>query len=112
MVLMCSRSEAFGRVTVEALKSGRPVVGTRSGGTTELISEGVNGLLFAPGDAEGLANALRHLATEPGLLAMLSENARPSLQDRFAMQDEVDRFVAVFRTAVNRDAQNSGRRIG
>ena len=57
VLLVCSDNEAFGRVTVEALKSGRPVVGSRSGGTPELITHGVNGLLFAPGNAAELAGA-------------------------------------------------------
>ncbi len=68
VVLMCSDNEAFGRVTAEALKAGRPVVGTRSGGTPELISHGVNGLLFSPGSVEELAAALRLLAGDPDLL--------------------------------------------
>jgi len=112
VILMCSRSEAFGRVTVESLKSGRPVVGTRSGGTTELISDGVNGFLFAPGNAQELASALRRLATEPGLLALMSENARPSVQDCFTIEGEVNGLVAVLRAAAGREAQDLRRRLG
>ena len=107
VVLMCSDSEAFGRVTVEALKSGRPVVGTRSGGTTESISDGVNGLLFPPGNAQELASALRRLATEPGLLARLSDNAAASVHGRFTIESEVDGLVAVLRAAAMR--QPTGR---
>ena len=44
--LTCSRHEAFGRVTLEALSSGIPVIGHRSGGTPELISDGRNGFLY------------------------------------------------------------------
>src|SRR3989344_1247976 len=39
IVLVCSRQEAFGRVTVEAMLAGKPVIGSRSGGTKEIIKD-------------------------------------------------------------------------
>ena len=47
-VLVCSRKEAFGRVAVEGMLAGKPVIGTNSGGTVELITDGVSGLLYEP----------------------------------------------------------------
>jgi glycosyltransferase involved in cell wall biosynthesis len=99
VVLMCSECEAFGRVTVEALKSGRPVVGARSGGTPEIVSADFNGFLFEPGNPEELAAALRRLASEPGLLVRMSKNARASTQGLFTLQNEVDAFVDVLASA-------------
>jgi glycosyltransferase involved in cell wall biosynthesis len=93
VVLTCSRCEAFGRVTLEALKSGRPVVGTRSGGTVELVSPGVNGLLFTPGSAEELAAALRLLASDPCAVETMSKNAGVGMRDRFTMRAHVDAVV-------------------
>jgi glycosyltransferase involved in cell wall biosynthesis len=49
------RGEGFGRVTVEAMKVGRPVVGANGGGTVELIRDGWNGLFYRLGDAVDLA---------------------------------------------------------
>lgn len=46
ILLMCSRCEGFGRVTIEAMSYGIPVLGYNSGGTTELIKENINGYLF------------------------------------------------------------------
>jgi glycosyltransferase involved in cell wall biosynthesis len=99
VVLMCSEAEAFGRVTVEALKGGRPVIGTRSGATPELIVDGVNGFLFEPGNARQLAAALRRLASEPGLLARMSENAMAGTRDRFTLEGYIQAFLDVLRTA-------------
>jgi glycosyltransferase involved in cell wall biosynthesis len=45
-LLMCSRNEAMGRVTAEAMASGIPVIGFNSGGTSEIITNGFNGLLY------------------------------------------------------------------
>lgn len=46
VLLMCSRAEGFGRVTVEAMAKGIPVLGYRSGGTAELVIDGYNGYSF------------------------------------------------------------------
>jgi len=61
VLLMCSRHEAFGRVTVEALLLGRPVIGARSGGTLELIKEGFNGLLYTPGNYHELSEKIEYI---------------------------------------------------
>ena len=50
ILLMCSHCEGFGRVTVEAMQRGIPVLGYNSGGTTELIEDGFNGYLFLSED--------------------------------------------------------------
>ncbi len=101
VVLMCSDNEAFGRVTVEALKAGRPVVGARSGGTPELISHGVNGLLFSPGSVEELAAALRLLAGDPDLLMSLSQSAAAGVRGRFTIEGQVEELVAILSEAAS-----------
>jgi glycosyltransferase involved in cell wall biosynthesis len=83
VVLVCSRSEAFGRVTVEAMKLGKPVIGTRAGGTAELIEEGFNGLLYSPGNYRELADKIRLLAYQQDLRVSLGENGRRFAEERF-----------------------------
>jgi glycosyltransferase involved in cell wall biosynthesis len=62
--LMLSRSEAMGRVTVEAMSCERPVIGFDAAGTSELIDHGQTGLLYRGGIGE-LAVAMRHYADNP-----------------------------------------------
>lgn len=62
-LLMCSRHEAFGRVTAEALTAGLPVIGHRSGGTPELVAHGRDGLLYD--DPDTLVAHMRQLVNEP-----------------------------------------------
>ena len=60
-VLVCSKNEAFGRVTVEAMKSGRIVVVSNTGAGKELVKHGETGFLFNPENAPELADILHQL---------------------------------------------------
>lgn len=66
--------ETFGRIYVEAMGHGLPVVAAAGGGATELISNDETGLLFTPDDAEQAALLLENLLTTPELYARLSRN--------------------------------------
>lgn len=68
---MCTDAETFGLVTAEALRRGVPVVGSDSGGTREILDEGLCGLLFPPGDSSALASRLERLYREPTLAPQL-----------------------------------------
>ncbi|MBW7840183.1 MAG: glycosyltransferase [Chitinophagaceae bacterium] len=63
-LIMCSRNEAFGRVTLESLLAGRPVIGADSGGTSEMITNGQNGLLYRAGEAGDLCQRMIDLSNE------------------------------------------------
>lgn len=94
-----SRSEAFGRVTLEYLQHGLPVVGARSGGTTELILDDVNGFLYEPGAAAQLAVALGAIADDPELQRRLSEGAVGSatriVAESQSISDVIEQIVQV-----------------
>jgi glycosyltransferase involved in cell wall biosynthesis len=66
VALMCSRSEAMGRVTAEAMSCCRPVIGYAAGGTPELIDDGTTGRLYRDG-ADELAAAMAEYVLNPEL---------------------------------------------
>jgi SAM-dependent methyltransferase len=68
--------EPFGLVPLEAMACGTPVVATGVGGSSEFLGDGRNCLLFVPGDASELAEAVRRLADEAGLRRTLVEGGR------------------------------------
>jgi len=72
LLLMCSVAEAFGRVTVEALKCGLPVVASASGGSPEIIDSGINGRLYPSGDYMKLADEVESLM-DPVVYARFSQ---------------------------------------
>ena len=73
--LVCSRCEAFGRVTIEAMMSMIPVIGANTGGTKELIKQGYNGLLYEKGDFEDLANKIEELYKDRSKIREMGKNA-------------------------------------
>ncbi len=83
-VVLASRLETFGLVLIEAMQVGTPVVGSGSGGVTEIIDDGETGLLFAPGEAEKLAEALRRLYDDEALRCRLGEAGRDKAQRMFS----------------------------
>ncbi|HYE13760.1 MAG TPA: glycosyltransferase family 4 protein [Pyrinomonadaceae bacterium] len=97
VVVMCSRGEAFGRVTVEAMKLGKPVVGADSAGTAELIRDGETGLLFRLGDAEDLARAIGTLYAAPALVVEMGERARAWATASFSSEGYASALIEVFK---------------
>jgi glycosyltransferase involved in cell wall biosynthesis len=96
--LMCSRSEAFGRVTIEAMKAGLPVVGANSGATPELVREGFNGLLYKAGEPTDLARKVIELIRDPSLVERLGRQARDWARATFTLERFATDFLAVART--------------
>ncbi|WP_343574241.1 glycosyltransferase [Mycobacterium sp.] len=92
--LMCSECEAFGRVSVEAMRAGLPVCGTNTGGTPEIIDPGVNGLLGPAGDATALAANLMALESNEDLRRSLAVGAIESAE-RFQRDRHDDELAAI-----------------
>lgn len=86
VLLLCSRCEAFARVVVEAMKAGKPVVGTRSGGTVEQIEAGFNGFLYEPGDFKGLAAKIKYLHEHPDKTKEMGKNAQKWARKTFTRE--------------------------
>lgn len=62
-----SRMEGWGIGLMEAMASGKPVIGTKAGGVPELVKDSVNGILVEPGDIDGLAEAILRLLKDKKL---------------------------------------------
>lgn len=85
-VLVCSRREAFGRVTIEAMIAGKPVIGARSGATAELIRDGFNGMLYEQGNPADLAAKIEYLYRNPAIAAQMVMNAQTRVRTYFTRE--------------------------
>lgn len=88
--VLTSLWEGLPRVYLEALASGVPVVGTRVDGAAEVIRDGVNGYLLAPGDVQGMAERVLTLLANPTLAADMGRRGE-SLPPEFDIHDMMRR---------------------
>ena len=75
ILLFPCEAEGFGRVIVEAMACGCVPIGVRSGGVTEIINDGINGLAAEKGSARSLAKSLDFLISNSDTYAKLRANA-------------------------------------
>jgi len=76
--------EPFGRVIVEGMLAGTPVVATRAGGAREIIEHGKTGYLVEPGNAEALCAVIRQLLNDDAQAQTLAQAACSVAQNRFS----------------------------
>ncbi len=87
IALMCSRSEALGRVTIESMLGECLVIGADRGGTAELIKDGKTGYLYAAGDAAQLARKILFVYEDlPGSVKII-RRAKKFAQEKFNSKD-------------------------
>lgn len=80
---VCSRAEAFGRITVEAMMSGNLVIGADTAGTKEIIADGEDGLLFKSGDANSLYQKIKFALDNKDNARELAAHGRQSAIEKF-----------------------------
>jgi glycosyltransferase involved in cell wall biosynthesis len=85
--------EPFGRVVIEGMAAGKPVAAMNEGGPPEIVTDGTDGLLVAPRNAEAMRSALRRLRDEQGLARALGAEARVTVRRRFGPEASAARFL-------------------
>ena len=76
--------EPFGRVIVEGMLAGRPVIATRGGGVTEILDD-ESGVLVEPNDAAALARAIELLASDPARAARIAAHGMARARAEFSV---------------------------
>jgi glycosyltransferase involved in cell wall biosynthesis len=98
-------AEPFGLVPLEAMARGTPVVATGTGGSGEFLHDGVNSLLFPPGDPAALAEAVSRLAGDLDLRRRIAEGgtrtAKDMTIDRYAERLEAVHLAAASRSSAS-----------
>jgi glycosyltransferase involved in cell wall biosynthesis len=92
-----SRTEAWGRVLLEAMAAGKPIVASRAGGIPHYVRHGENGLLATPGSVEELSSRLLEVLQNPSLARRLGDRGRELAQSEYSETAYVERFALMLR---------------
>ena len=100
--ILCAPSlsgESFGMVLTEAFAAGTPVIASEIAGYSDVVEDGVDGILVPPGDPQRLAEELQRIHHEPERLKEMGEAARRSAR-RYAWPHVADQVTAVYEEAI------------
>ena len=98
-VLMCSKNEAMGRVTIEAMSAAKPVIGYKDGGTVELIVHEHNGLLYE-GGSEELAACMRRFMESPEWAKSMGWNGWRIAKEKFTIETYAESIYGILTNVI------------
>jgi glycosyltransferase involved in cell wall biosynthesis len=91
-----TRSEPFGKVVIEAMAGGAPVVASEVGGIPEIVTSAGLGTLIPPDDPSALADAVVAYLADPVRRKEVAARAAASVQSRFTMAAMLNRFQGLY----------------
>ncbi len=99
LLVLPSLSEGLGRVLIEAMACGKPVIGTCVGGIPDLIQDGFNGYLAPPDEVAPLADRIAYLLAHPDQAAGMGARGREFVAETFSTEKYVAGYRRVFEAA-------------
>ena len=97
-LLQCSRHEALGRVTIEAMACGLPVIGHASGATPELLEDGISGHLFT--QREELVRHMCALIEDPKSCSRMGKAGRAAIPGHYTVEAMLQRTLAIYERCI------------
>jgi glycosyltransferase involved in cell wall biosynthesis len=99
VILPSAWEETFGLAAVEAMALGVPPVAAAHGSFPELVANGVNGVLFRPGDPEDLARVLADIGAHPDCYAEYGKQARKAYEQQFDPAASMRNLIEIYEYA-------------
>lgn len=100
VALICSRSEAFGRVTIESMMCGLLVIGSNIKATQEIIEDGIDGLLYPLGKIEELTKRINWVFDHRSEASMMAEEGRKKAIANFSIQKTAKKIIDIYKETV------------
>jgi glycosyltransferase involved in cell wall biosynthesis len=95
MLVLPSLNEGMGRVLVEAMAAGKPVVASRVGGIPDLVRDGVTGYLVPPADEKALANGIKKLLDDPAEAKQMGRRGQEHCR-QFSLEAMIEKLDALY----------------
>jgi len=92
--------ETFGMVAVECFAVGIPVIASKIGVMNEIVTDGVTGLLFTPGDPADLARKVRWAWEHPHEMAEMGGNARREYEEKYTAEKNYTMLMEIYQRAI------------
>jgi glycosyltransferase involved in cell wall biosynthesis len=96
IAVLSSTSEGLSNVILESMAAGRPVVAADAGGSSELVSNGVNGYLVPPADSRAMAEAIERLLRNPREAIEMGRMGKSMVQDKFSQKHMVENYEKLY----------------
>ena len=93
--------EPFGIVALEAMSVGKPVIVSNTGGLSEIVEHGKNGLKTPPGDTEALADAIIELLLDPGMAERLGRAGYNMVYEKYTWSRVAEQTLKVYERVLN-----------
>lgn len=100
IVVVPSEAEPFGRVIIEAMAAGKPVIASDSGAVPEVLSRGC-GILVKPGDITAFGRAIKDLVADEQMCRALGEAARDAVLEKFDIRKNVSETEQLYRQVLD-----------
>lgn len=94
--------ETFGLAIIEAFSLSKPVIASRLGAMADLVSDGVTGYLFEPGNAAGLAEKARLLWHDPPSCLSMGRNARKEYEAKYTPERNYRMLMGIYEEIIGR----------
>jgi glycosyltransferase involved in cell wall biosynthesis len=101
VVLSSSTPEPFGRVVIEGMAAGKPVIATAAGGVLDIIRDGIDGRLVPIQDAGAMSQAIVELVLDPDRASTMGQAARRRVEDKFTVPHQVSIVQQVYDTLLD-----------
>ena len=102
IVVLPSRSEGLSNTLLEAMSMSVPVVASAVGGTTDIVTHKINGILFSPGDSRQLADELLLLMGNEKLRRRIGRSARQTVSESFEIGVIAERYLNLYSALVRK----------
>jgi glycosyltransferase involved in cell wall biosynthesis len=102
--ILPSRAEGMSNALLEAMAAGLPCIATEISGNTDLIQDGLNGLLVPPDDAEALATTLEKLLDSRSLREKLGRHARETVCQKYSIEAVANRYLELYQNLLGSSA--------
>ncbi|MBU1616093.1 glycosyltransferase, partial [bacterium] len=93
---LSSLFEGLPRAIMEAMSASLPVVATDVGGVSELVQDGVTGILVPPGDGEAMASGIRRLLQDPDLRERMGASGLKKIRQEFSFERMVEQMEEIY----------------